>query len=338
MKLGKIIVATILIVVAILGGMGAYLLQPSGQLRDFDAWQAKPDKPAKSLNIRFFGVSTLLFDDGQEQILIDGFFSRPSLWQVLSSKVSSNAALLQNIIQEEQLHRTRAILVTHSHYDHALDLPELAALLPHTQIIGSNSTLNIARSHPGVKASQLRRAVSGQPLQSGQFKVTPLASAHTPPTPVNDDLGEEITAPLKLPAKFSDFKEGGSFDYLIEHDGQQILVKASTGFIPGQLKNVQADILFLGIAQLSRQSEDYQKSYLQQTLATVKPKIVIPIHWDDFFQPLSQPLQFLPRFADNVPESMRILIKAAEAQQIQVVLLSNTGPYSLLKSASSQVL
>lgn len=72
-------------------------------------------------------------------------------------------------------------------------------------------------------------------------------------------------------------------------------------------------------------------------MATVKPKIVIPIHWDDFFQPLDQPLQFLPRFADNAPESMRILIKAAEAQQIQVVLLSNSQPYNLLKSASSQV-
>ncbi len=160
MKLGKIIVTTILIVVVILGGMGAYLRQPSGQLRDFDAWQAKSNTSAEGLNVRFFGVSTLLFDNGQEQILIDGFFSRPSLWHVLSSKVSSDSRLLQKIIQEEQLDRTQAILVTHSHYDHALDIPELAALLPQPQIIGSNSSLNIARSHPEVKASQLRRAVS----------------------------------------------------------------------------------------------------------------------------------------------------------------------------------
>ncbi|MEK5745228.1 MBL fold metallo-hydrolase, partial [Acinetobacter variabilis] len=89
-------------------------------------WQAKSNISAEGLNVRFFGVSTLLFDNGQEQILIDGFFSRPSLWHVLSSKVSSDSRLLQKIIQEEQLDRTQAILVTHSHYDHALDIPELA--------------------------------------------------------------------------------------------------------------------------------------------------------------------------------------------------------------------
>ncbi|ATO19312.1 hypothetical protein BS636_06390 [Acinetobacter sp. LoGeW2-3] len=337
MKLGKITLAAILIIVVILGGMGIYLLQPSGQLSEFDAWQAKSNTSTDGLNVRFFGVSTLLFDDGQDQILIDGFFSRPSLWQVISSEVSSNSSLLQKVIQDYQLNRTRVILVTHSHYDHALDIPELAGKLPQVQIVGSESTLNIARSNPAVRTSQLRRAISGQSLQWGQFKVTPIASAHTPPTPVNDDLGEEITTPLKLPAKFSKFKEGGSLDYLIEHGGQRILVKASTGFIPEQLKNVQADILFLGIAQLSRQSKDYQQSYLEQTLTTVKPKIVIPIHWDDFFQPLDQPLQFLPRLADHAPESMRILIKTAEVQKIQVVLLRNTASYSLLKSASSQV-
>ena len=98
MKLGKIIVTTILIVVVILGGISTYLGQPSGQLRDFDAWQAKSNTTSEGLNVRFFGVSTLLFDNGEEQILIDGFFSRPSLWQVLSSKVSSNSRLLQKII------------------------------------------------------------------------------------------------------------------------------------------------------------------------------------------------------------------------------------------------
>ncbi len=54
MKLGKIIVTTILIVVVILGGMGAYLRQPSGQLRDFDAWQARSNTSAEGLNVRFY--------------------------------------------------------------------------------------------------------------------------------------------------------------------------------------------------------------------------------------------------------------------------------------------
>ncbi len=38
-----------------------------------------------SVTVTWLGVTTLLFDDGETQILIDGFFSRPSLacvgWQ-----------------------------------------------------------------------------------------------------------------------------------------------------------------------------------------------------------------------------------------------------------------
>ena len=44
----------------------------------------------KGLNVTFLGTSTLLFRDGQHSVLIDGFFSRPSLWQLLSFSISSD--------------------------------------------------------------------------------------------------------------------------------------------------------------------------------------------------------------------------------------------------------
>lgn len=93
----------------------------------------------------FFGVSTLLFNDGKTQILIDGFFSRPSLSQVLFHKIRSQPEMIQQIIQQQHLYHTQAILVTHSHYDHALDIAELGKQITNTKIIGSSSTLNIAR-------------------------------------------------------------------------------------------------------------------------------------------------------------------------------------------------
>ncbi len=67
------------------------------------------------------------------------------LAQVMWNKLDSQPALLHKLIQQHQLQRTRAILITHSHYDHTLDLPFLAQQLKHSQIIGSESSLNIAR-------------------------------------------------------------------------------------------------------------------------------------------------------------------------------------------------
>jgi len=232
------------------------------------------------------------------------------------------------MIQQQHLQRTQAIFVTHSHYDHALDIGELARQLPHTKIIGSNSSLNIARGGH-VTEQQLIQVQPLHALSFGEFKATAIASQHTSPTAVNNDLGEEISQPLQLPARFSQFKEGHSFDYLIEHQGHKILVKASTGAVPDQLKNLKVDTLFLGIAQLSRQSKEFQQNYLDQTLRTLKPKVVIPIHWDNFFQAGNQPLEFLPYLADNTEQSLKILIQAAEQQKTQIILLSQPVSYPL---------
>ncbi|NNG82732.1 MBL fold metallo-hydrolase [Acinetobacter sp. ANC 5378] len=319
-----------LVILCLVAGM-VFLLQPSGQMSDFQKWQYQASEKAStssSLNVKFFGVSTLLFDDGKTQILIDGFFSRPSLSQVLFQKIQSQPAIIQRIIQQQQLQRTQAILVTHSHYDHTLDLAELGKRFPHTKIIGSSSTLNIARGGH-VAEQQLIQVQPLQPMSFGKFKVTAIPSRHTPPTAVNNDLGEEISQPLQQPARFSEFKEGHSFDYLIEHQGHTVLVKASTGAVPDQLKNLKVDTLFLGIAQLSRQSKEFQQNYLDQSLRTLKPKVVIPIHWDDFFKPVDQPLEFLPYLADNTNKSLRILIQAAEQQKTQVILLSQPVSYPI---------
>ena len=107
------------------------------------------------------------------------------------------------------------------------------------------------------------------------------------------------------------------------------MVKASTGFIPNQLNGLKVDTLFLGIAQLSKQDQNYQNHYLAESLQKLQPKVVIPIHWDNFFKPLNQPLEFLPNFADQSPQSLRKLINAAEQQNSKVVLLTQPVAYPL---------
>ena len=102
------------------------------------------------------------------------------------------------------------------------------------------------------------------------------------------------------------------------------------------MQHLKVDTLFLGIAQLSRQSSDYQQQYLAETLNLLKPKVVIPVHWDDFFQPLKQPLQFLPRLADDTPKSLQLLIQTAETQGTKVILLSEPQPYLLNAAVASQ--
>ena len=43
-----------------------------------------------TLNVTFLGTTSLLFDDGRTQILIDGFFSRPRARQVIGRMLTSD--------------------------------------------------------------------------------------------------------------------------------------------------------------------------------------------------------------------------------------------------------
>ena len=98
-----------LVILCLLAGM-VFLLQPSGQVSDFQKWQYQASQKTAStsmLRVKFFGVSTLLFDDGKTQILIDGFFSRPSLSQVLFQKIQSQPEMIQRMIQQQHLQRDR---------------------------------------------------------------------------------------------------------------------------------------------------------------------------------------------------------------------------------------
>ena len=120
--------------------------RPSGNINNYENYLINDTGQLKEnqVKVTFFGVSTLLFDDGQTQILIDGFFSRPSLWRALITKIESDTAVIGEIITNYRMDRVKGIFVTHSHYDHSFDAAyttrKTGAIL-----YGSKSTLNIGR-------------------------------------------------------------------------------------------------------------------------------------------------------------------------------------------------
>ena len=92
----------------VIGSVLAVLLwRDRGTLDSID-WPRYPtyEATADSVTVTWFGVTTLLFDDGETQVLIDGFFSRPSLADVLLDKpVKSDAATINRVIDEYRMRR-----------------------------------------------------------------------------------------------------------------------------------------------------------------------------------------------------------------------------------------
>jgi L-ascorbate metabolism protein UlaG (beta-lactamase superfamily) len=259
-----------------------------------------------AVKVTFLGTGTLLFDDGETQVMTDGFFSRPPFLKVIRGKIETDQEVVDRALKRAGVERLKALFVAHSHYDHALDVAHVVDKTG-AKLHGSVSTLNIGRGG-GLKEAQMQLFEPGKEVRVGRFTVSVLKSKHTPPIAgVNDDLGQVIDKPLKQPASFRDYKEGGSFDILIRHGGNAMLVKPSDNFVEGALDKVRVDVLFLGTAGMGTYKKDFQDAVYDQTVGKVRPRLVVPVHWDSFFDPLSDKLQF--PLVGNVPAGFDYLIR-----------------------------
>ena len=216
------------------------------------------------------------------------------------------------------------MIAVHSHYDHAMDSPEVARRTG-ALLVGSESTANIGRG-VGFPEQRIRVVEPGEPMRFGGFTVTAIRSQHFP----HGMAMGEIRAPLVPPARATDYLEGGSFSLLVAHEAGSLLVQGSAGWQDGALAGRHADVVLLGIGGLGSRDEAYREDYWRAVVGAVGPRCVIPIHWDDFTLPLAEPLEPAPRLLDDVPASMTFLIRKSAGGAPGLGLLPAWKPVTLL--------
>jgi L-ascorbate metabolism protein UlaG (beta-lactamase superfamily) len=296
--------------------------------RTLAASRAQPE-PGR-LHATFFGVSTILFDDRETAILIDGFFSRPSLLRTLATRIAPDDAAITQALARAGIGKLAAVVVAHSHYDHAMDAPEVARRTG-AVVVGSESTANIARG-AGLGEDSIHVVRDGERLTFGRLAVTAIESVHFPH---GLSMGE-ITAPLVPPVRAANYLDGGSYSLLIEHEADTALVQASAGFVAGALAGKHADVVFLGIAGLSTRDDLYRATYWREVVAAVGAKRVIPIHWDDFTLPLDRPLEPLPKLLDDIPLAMSFIVARGKDAGIDVALAPVMQPFDPFAALARQ--
>ncbi len=270
-----------------------------------------------NLRCMFLGNSTILITDGESSILTDGFVSRPGLVQVGTRTIGPKDAEIRKALNLSGIRRLDAVICAHSHYDHAMDAPVVAELTGAT-VIGSDSTLNIARGY-GLGENQLRATEVNRPFVVGNFEIELRESIHSP----KGKFVGFIESPLAAPARASCYRMAECYSIIIRHlpaEGDPngtVVVHASANFLPGVLEGVTANTVFLGITLIGKQGEQFRESYWNETVRTVGARNVIPVHWDDFFRPLSEPLVPLPYLADDFPRAWAdVKGRAASAQLV----------------------
>ncbi|MEI2414135.1 MBL fold metallo-hydrolase [Ligilactobacillus salivarius] len=163
------------------------------------------------MKVSFIGTTMLLFDDGIDQILVDGYVTRPAITRTFTTKLSTDKQVADRVLKDFKMDRVRGIFVSHSHYDHVMDVPYFAVKC-NADVYGSQSTLNVARGG-GVKENVIHSFDDSLEYEIGNFKIKVFHSKHSKPTAINNDLGQTIDYPLHQPTKMHGYVEGGSFDF-----------------------------------------------------------------------------------------------------------------------------
>lgn len=278
-----------------------------------------------SLLVRFAGVSTLLFEDRDTKWMVDGFFSRPSALAVLFSKIGPDQGEIDKNLARLGSPRLAAVVPAHSHYDHALDSPEVARKTG-AVLIGSESTLNIGRGY-GLQEERLEKASSNFKKHLKEWTLTFIASRHGP---AFNDVGlvRTIKKPLIPPRYQFAWREGQTWAILIEHqNGARMLVNASANYPAGGFKNVRAEVVFLGVGMLGSRTRAERNELWKQSVICVGARKVIPVHWDDFSRSLDQPLVPLPSALDRLDVTLAHFGELAKRDGVELVMPPTFAPF-----------
>lgn len=220
--------------------------------------------------VRWLGIAGIELTVNGQALAIDPSFTRPAIWQEVFGRVRPD----RERTAREMPHCDH-VLVSHAHWDHLLDVPDVIRNTGATAL-GSANTCRLLQAE-GIPALRIRRIQAGERLNLGNLHVQVLPAEHLRlfGRPL---LTGPLPPTLKPPLRLRDYQADCYFSFLIEAAGLRLLDWCSERPEPA----VEADLLFVA----PYRSTDYYKALLK----AVRPRAVIPIHWDSLHRPAHRPL------------------------------------------------
>lgn len=230
------------------------------------------------VSVRWTGAAGLEFTHEEKSWLIDPYLSRAGKTSIFFGRPRADRERISRYL-DALPGQLQSVIVGHTHLDHALDIPEIIRRFT-VPLIGSGSleTLMALHGMPGMVTICKERTRMELP---GGASVTMIPSLHGLVLFGRSPYPGEIEPERKPPLKASEYRHGRVFHIRIEIGGMSFLHIGTANLIDRELEGQGCDVLFLCMPGW-KMVPDFHK----RILSRVKPKIVVPFHFDDFSAPL----------------------------------------------------
>jgi L-ascorbate metabolism protein UlaG (beta-lactamase superfamily) len=271
-----------------LASLGRYLVQHESRRAADETAAAELAQAAAAtlrlppgLQVEWLGVAGYRLTYEGQTIFIDPYVSRVPLRALLRGRA---AALADLDLHERWLDphgRVVGVLVGHTHFDHAVDVPAICAR-EGCSAYGSSSLVALMRVY-GLER-QAVEVTAHTPIELGPFRVTFVPSLHSKlllgyAVPSDGELTCEHLEGLTPGA----YRCGQVWGIHIEVAGTSLYHQGSANLIDDEVRHRGVDVFLAGIA--GRRFTDH---YWERVLGALQPKVVVASHFDDFFRALDQ--------------------------------------------------
>ncbi len=259
---------------------------------DRNAARLGMDLPA-GLALQWLGTAGFALSCDGTTVLIDPFVTRRDL----RTSLRAPSLVSDHALVERLLPTAAAVLVGHTHFDHAVDVPAIAAT--GATVYGSGSARHLLGLH-----GLAHRAVEVEPHRSyeiGPFTVRFVPSLHSKllaglAVPSDGELTCDALDHLGMNA----YRCGPVWGIHIEVGGTTVYHQGSANLVEDEYRYGPVDLFLCGIA-----GRVYTRDFVARALRLLQPTTVVPHHHDDFFRPVEGPMGLsfnvnLEGFVDDV--------------------------------------